>query len=229
MSKISVCIATYNGEKYISKQLSSILLQLKESDEVIISDDHSTDLTKSIINSFNDKRIKFFKNNLEKGPVKNFENAISKATGEIIFLSDQDDIWRSDKVAVILNFFKNNPTYTCVFSNAAIVNKDGVEVAQNAFIKEPNLKLLKMLVKNNFLGCTMAFKTNIKILPFRPKLPMHDWYIGLKHLQKGKVGFINENLIFYRRHGENVTTGNRSSLLQVLKWRIEMFKSLYIN
>ncbi len=74
--KISVCLATYNGEKYIKEQLNSILSQLGNDDEIIISDDHSTDNTIEIIKSLEDDRIKIFVNNLEKGYSKNFENAI---------------------------------------------------------------------------------------------------------------------------------------------------------
>ncbi|WP_291047296.1 glycosyltransferase family 2 protein [Empedobacter sp. UBA1574] len=225
-NKISVCLASYNGQKYIKEQLESILSQLRIGDEVIISDDNSTDKTIEIINGFNDSRIKVIPNTNFKGVIGNFENAIKNASGDFIFLSDQDDIWRSDKVQVIIDFFEANQSYSCIFSNAAIINNKGQRIGKRFFQQIPKLKFYKLLLKNKFLGCTMAFKNNLNILPFRQDLPMHDWYIGLKHIQKGKVGFINEDLIYYRRHGGNVTTGNRSSLLQVLKWRILMLKSL---
>ena len=93
---ISVCIATYNGEKYIKEQLLSILPQLGKKDEVIISDDHSTDNTLDIVKGLNDNRIKIVMNNREKGYTSNFENALSYAIGDYIFLSDQDDIWMSN-------------------------------------------------------------------------------------------------------------------------------------
>ena len=89
---ITVCIATYNGGKYISKQIDSILNQLSDSDEVIVSDDGSKDDTLDIITAFHDKRIEVFKNDGRHGVVPNFENALSKAKGDIIFFSDQDDI-----------------------------------------------------------------------------------------------------------------------------------------
>lgn len=227
--KISVCMATYNGDQYIKQQIESILIQLKEYDELIISDDGSTDDTLKIISSFNDHRIKIYNNENRKGVVGNFENAIMKCSGDIIFLSDQDDVWRDDKVKVISDFFKKKPSHTCVFSNAIIIDKNGNSLSEVAFKREPDIDLLKVLIRNKFLGCTMAFRSNIKTLPFPNKLPMHDWYIGLRHICKGKVGFINENLIFYRRHGNNVTTGKRSNFLQVLVWRIEILKSLFIN
>lgn len=225
--KISVCIATYNGEKYISEQIDSILSQLSANDEVVISDDASTDNTVNIINSYNDPRLKLFLNNKKAGVVGNFSNALSNADGEICFLADQDDIWKSNKVKRITDFFSENPDYTCVFSNAELIDENNVKILDHFFKTVPNINFLRMVLKNEFLGCTMAFRNNIKLIPFSDDLPMHDWYIGLKHIQKGKVGFINENLISYRRHGANVTTGKRSDLLQVFKWRISIIKAIY--
>jgi len=227
--KISVCMATYNGALYIEEQIRSILLQLKKEDELIISDDHSSDLTESIVNSFNDLRIKFFLNSLENGPVKNFENAISNSTGDIIFLADQDDVWTGNKVSKIMAAFNSDKNLTCVFSNARIIDKSGNKTDKIFFPCIPKLNFISLILKNQFLGCTMAFKKSVDILPFNKKLPMHDWYIGLKHLKEGKISFINENLVLYRRHGENVTTGVRSSLVQVFKWRIEILKALYVQ
>ena len=94
--KISVCIATYNGAKYIEEQVQSILYQLSEKDEIINSDDGSKDNTLAIIKSLNDARIKVIHNTLKHGLVSNFENAIKHADGDYIFLSDQDDIWTSN-------------------------------------------------------------------------------------------------------------------------------------
>ena len=227
MIRVSVCMATFNGENYLKEQLESILYQLANNDELIISDDSSTDDTISIVESFRDSRIKVFKNTLGKGPVKNFENSISKANGRVIFLADQDDIWNANKVQTILSAFESDPNLTCIFSNAAIINGEGKNVDKNFFAGKPNLSIINVLLKNQFLGCTMAF-LNIKVnlLPFPQNLPMHDWYIGLQHLKKGKVRFIDQNLIFYRRHGKNVTTGIRSNLFNVLKWRFQIIKSL---
>lgn len=116
---ISVCIATYNGEKYIKEQLLSILPQLGKKDEVIISDDHSTDNTLDIVKGLNDNRIKIVMNNREKGYTSNFENALSYAIGDYIFLSDQDDIWMSNKVDYCIAELKE---YDLVVSDAILIN-----------------------------------------------------------------------------------------------------------
>ncbi|QBK77615.1 glycosyltransferase family 2 protein [Myroides odoratimimus] len=227
-NRISVCLATYNGERYIKQQVESILSQLRECDEIIISDDYSKDKTLEIINEFQDSRIKVYFNTLGKGVVKNFENAIRNSTGEIIFFCDQDDVWRSDKVITILKVFDNEPSITCVFSNAVIIDDVGYECGDTFFKKKPLLNVVSIFVKNRFLGCTMAFRKNVKfnILPFSNNLPMHDWYVGLKHLLKGKVFFVDECLIYYRRHSNNVTSGKRSSLKQIIKWRKDLFFAL---
>ena len=113
-SMISVCMATYNGQKYIKEQIDSILCQLGPADELVISDDHSTDLTPDIIKSYDDKRIKFFYNELKKGVTHNFENALLKSKGDILFLADQDDVWLPNKIEVTFNLMKQMECVNCV-------------------------------------------------------------------------------------------------------------------
>ena len=100
--KISVCLASYNGAQYIEEQLKSILPQLNPTDEVILSDDHSADNTVQLVQALNDPRIKLIQNEGERGYTRNFENALNHATGDILFLSDQDDVWHDDKVKIML-------------------------------------------------------------------------------------------------------------------------------
>ena len=225
--KISVCIATYNGEKYIKEQLRSILSQLEENDEVIISDDSSTDNTIQIVENFKDKRIRIFREQKSKSPIYNFENAISKATGDIIFLSDQDDIWHKAKVHKIKQYLSYEDI-TCIVTNASIIDEEGKEKGYLFFRKQQSFGLIKNIIKNNFIGCTMAFVNNekIPILPFPTNLPMHDWFIGLRHIIKGKVKFINEPLVYYRRHSQNVTKENSSNIVNIIKWRFNIIISL---
>ena len=118
--RASVALASYNGEKYIEEQISSILKCLDTTDELIISDDGSTDKTLNIIKQFtdNDNRVKCIKGPC-CGVVKNFENAISHCGGDFIFLSDQDDIWHSNKIEKILPLLKEN---ILVCHNANIYN-----------------------------------------------------------------------------------------------------------
>ena len=117
--KISVCMTTYNGENHIAEQLESILKQLNGNDELIISDDGSSDKTIEIINEFKDTRIRLFLNSF-RNIILNFEFALSKATGSIIFLSDQDDIWYDNKVSELVKILKK---YDLVYTNASVFNE----------------------------------------------------------------------------------------------------------
>ena len=128
MGKISVCVATYNGEKFIYDQLQSILDQLLENDEIIVSDNYSTDKTINIIKSINDCRIKIYflkKKNL----IKNFENALFHAKGDYIFLSDQDDIWLPNKIKIMLEELNS---YDLIVSDCIVVNRD-LEIIEPSF------------------------------------------------------------------------------------------------
>ena len=229
---ISVCMATYNGEKYIRDQLQSILTQLSENDEVIISDDSSTDQTINIIQDLNDDRIILLENQKFNSPIYNFENALKFASGDIIFLSDQDDIWKAGKVKIMKNYIKN---YNLVLSDAEIIDGEG-RILEESFYKINRSKggIIRNIVKNSYLGCTMAFNRKIlnKILPFPKDLPMHDWWIGLISEMYGKVYFLEDKLISYRRHENNATkTGSKSNynLFQKIKFRYILFKNLFIK
>ena len=100
---ISVCIASYNGGTFIHQQLSSILYQIGENDEVIVSDDGSTDNTVSVIKSFHDKRIRIIDGPGQASPVMNFENVLNAAKGDYIFMADQDDVWLDGKVTICMD------------------------------------------------------------------------------------------------------------------------------
>jgi glycosyltransferase involved in cell wall biosynthesis len=204
-------MATYNGEKYIREQLDSILCQLSESDEVIISDDGSTDSTTEIIKRYNDLRIKLYSNTNRKGVVGNFENALSKVQGDFIFLSDQDDVWMPNKAEVMLKALKNADLCVC---DCELIDSDR-KILHTSFFKLNHSKrgFLKNLIKNSFLGCCMAFKREVLryILPFPSNIAMHDIWIGLCVELWGKILFIKDKLVKYRRHGHNTsTTGEKS-------------------
>lgn len=224
---ISVCIAVYNGEKYLYKQIFSILNQLSDNDEVIISDDSSTDKTLSIIEELDDARIKLVPNKGNRGPVGNFENALSQASGDYIFLADQDDIWLEGRVSEAIKCLKQ-PGIECVICNRIIIDANG-NTDNTAVIKEDFTKwtFWKILLHNKYIGCCMAFTRKLlkQSLPFPNNLPMHDLWIGLLSHKQNSVKFIPQPLIGYRRHGENVTTGKSPySILYRIWYR---FRLLY--
>jgi glycosyltransferase involved in cell wall biosynthesis len=238
---ISVCIATYNGEKYIKAQLESILAQIGQDDEIIVSDDNSTDNTISEIESLNDNRIKVKKNRktikkesqhkvfqlMDKIRL-NFENALVEAKGDYIFLADQDDIWKEDKVKSILKMLED---YDCVVHDCEVWN--GEKVTINSFFEyfKTGRNLFYSLLKSPFMGCCMAFNKKIlnKAIPYPDMHVEHDTYIGLCAFKYGNVGFCDKKLIKYRRHEDNVSPcadDNTNSLYIKLIRRLYMLVSL---
>ncbi|MDX2306082.1 MAG: glycosyltransferase family 2 protein [Microscillaceae bacterium] len=210
---ISVCMATYNGEKFIQKQLDSILIQLTENDEIIISDDSSGDNTVKIIESYQDSRIKLFKNNTFRSPAFNFENALRHVSKELIFLSDQDDVWKPNKVQTMKEFLR---TYSLIVSDCEVIDTEGNIIFDSFFEYRKSKKgFLKNIIKNSYIGCCMAFRSDLlpKILPIPPSNPKHahDWWIGLIAEIYGNTYFHQEKLIAYVRHDSTATQTTKAS------------------
>ncbi|MCJ7468603.1 MAG: glycosyltransferase family 2 protein [Maribacter sp.] len=207
---VSVCMAVYNGERFIKEQIDSILPQLQPQDELIISDDGSVDDTLAIITAIKDKRIRVFNSN-SHNIVQNFENALNKANGDIIFLSDQDDIWHPSKVEECLNYLHNN---ILVFSNLDVFSDDLSDTIKFYDSNRPKTGILRNIIKNHYIGATMAFKKKVldKALPFPKGIYMHDIWLALVAEVMGSTFFIEKPLIYYRRHENNASqTGETSS------------------
>jgi glycosyltransferase involved in cell wall biosynthesis len=224
---ISVCIATYNGSNYIKDQLRSILSQIGQNDEVIISDDSSSDDTIEVIRSLGDQRIKIFPHNEYRNPVYNFEHALKQATGDIIFLSDQDDLWLEGKVEAVMLALKNADV---VVTDCKIVD-DQLNVITESYFKfrKSGKGLVRNLYSNNYLGCCMAFKRKIldKAIPFPPKLPMHDIWLGFISELFYRSVFIDTPYILHRRHLTNNSTVSEKSeatLFQRISFRWNTIK-----
>lgn len=227
---ISVCIATHNGAHYIKEQIGSILCQLEINDEIIISDDGSTDNTIDILLAFNDKRIKI---HFYKQPVKskhshtyvcrNFENALKYAKGEYIFLADQDDWWMPSKVEKCVAALTNN---ILVVHQAEVcdrsLNFKGMLMYEDNFVFKNYLSLRR----GKYYGCTLAFRKELLdyVLPFPMKLILHDQWIGCMAELKGDVYYERVPLIKYRLHGDNTSGGPSTNSLFFQVWyRIYMF------
>ncbi|GAB3547777.1 glycosyltransferase family 2 protein [Spirosoma fluminis] len=235
---ISVCLATYNGEKFIEEQLSSILIQLDKNDEIIISDDHSTDKTVEIIRKINDTRIRLYYNDERRSVIANFENALKRAQGDIIFLSDQDDVWHRNKVEKVI---KELEDVDLVVTNCLFMGKDTL-IHRESFFEVFNSRkgFIKNIVKNTYLGNCMAFHSHLlKVaLPFPPELfklekmyVYHDIWIGLLADILFTVRFIKEPLSYFRRHEGNASpTEDRkkspNSLLTKIKSRCILLYTL---
>lgn len=222
--KISVALCTYNGEKYLKSQINSILNQSIKVDEIIVCDDCSTDKTISILeeySSLNSGLFKIFINDVNLKTVKNFEKAILLCSGEIIFLSDQDDVWLNNKVETILAYFKNNAQISVVATNGYCIDENGLTIKEKYSIwdivqftrneKHPiNYHHLISWVGNIATGATMAIRKNIvpELIPF-PIIDgfLHDEWIAYFASKQNKFELLNNKLICYRIHNEQQLGG----------------------
>ena len=211
---ISVCMATYNGSKFLREQIDCILCQLSADDELVISDDHSTDSTADIINSYSDKRIKFFMNSLAKGVTHNFENALLHSQGDIIFLSDQDDVWLSGKISEMSSFLITN-NYDVVTCNCALTDTQLNILQEEYYIKESPIdrSAFGNFIKDLWLGSCMAFKRDVLFatLPFPKKMAAHDLWIALYSQLHFKCVYYPKVLQLYRRHENTVSFAGKKS------------------
>lgn len=234
--KITVCIATYNGGKYIREQLGSILPQLSADDEVVVSDDCSTDDTRQVVEALGDKRIKVF--NHKRGKVKftndyataNFENALRHASGDIIFLSDQDDVWMSNKVQAMLKALEQSDM---VMSDCNVTDGQ-LNVIHDSYAKAfvPfSTSLISNFVRCGFLGSCMAFRRCVleRALPFPHYGVGHDLWLGMVGLRHYRFSYIPKPLMKYRRHTSTVTMGgkeNATSLWFKVSYRLYILKAM---
>jgi len=227
-----VCIAAYQGETYIALQLRSILLQLSSDDEVIVVDDGSTDRTCAEIAALQDPRLVLIQNSKNQGVLRAFETSLSRSSGEIVFLSDQDDLWLPKKVAVILDAFAHDPDLMLVASDAILIDDNGTKIGDSFYAKRGKFRagLFSNLLIGKFHGCTMAFRSTLlqSALPFPPgTLVHHDTWIGcVNALMGGKTRYIPEPLVAYRRHSANVTGLVKLSNYTRFKMRSQMLLGL---
>ncbi len=173
--KISVAMCTYNGALYLAEQLKSIANQTRLPNELIVCDDGSTDDTLSILKKFNESSpftVKMYCNRLRLGPTKNFEQAIQLCNGDIIFLSDQDDVWLPGKLEKLMKVFEDYPKAGYVFSDALVVDNElnplGYTMWERIlFTGRQRLRFkkghqLEILLKHNVVtGATMAFRGQV--------------------------------------------------------------------
>ena len=211
--KVSVAICTYNGEKYIEKQLKSIMEQTRKVDEIIISDDNSKDSTLLLCEEIlkdNEINYRIIKNKKALGVMKNFQQCFSLCNGDIIFSCDQDDMWEPNKVEVMEMHFQNQPNISLVASDATLID---------ATDKEMNLSLKQSLgfdvdeehpIFNSLLrtycitGATMVFRKKFQEQYFHvSEYWLHDGYLALVAAMQDGLLYLNQKLTRYRLHGNN--------------------------
>lgn len=215
--RISVAMCTYNGADFLPAQLASIAEQTRPPDEIIVCDDASTDHTRALLESFartSPIPVSLYFADQNAGSVKNFERAINLCNGDVIALSDQDDVWRNDKLQLIEDTFRRSPATGLVFSDGEIVNRNlkplgqrlwnavGFDAHKQKLMRAG--KSLDVLVTGwRVTGATMAFRSEyVKlVLPIPANIAMiHDGWIALTIAAVADVAFLEEPLIKYRQH-----------------------------
>ncbi|MCD8297166.1 MAG: glycosyltransferase family 2 protein [Prevotella sp.] len=230
--RISVCMATYNGERYIEEQIHSILSQLSDDDELIISDDGSHDRTLFLIQSIGDKRIRIFQNEGRHGFKYNFENAMKMVQGDYIFLCDQDDVWLPDKVSVSLEKLQD---YDLIVHDAKLIDSEGKDLNNNFYsFHHDKTGFWSNLWKTRFMGCCMVFRREVLsfCLPIPTYVITHDFWIGMLSLTSFRVRFIPDILMCYRRHGDNASSSSEKSRLSAyvkVTYRLNLLVAVVIR
>ena len=230
----SICLATYNGSEYIEKQLNSIIGQLGENDELIIIDDCSKDNTVDIIESYNDRRIILHKNKSNLRHVKTFEKAIGLAKNELVFLSDQDDIWLDNRLKIFENYFNKNPKVELITSNFFCIDENDILI-ENLLRKvgstesfSYNKNIISILTGSiGYYGCAMAFRKNLikTILPIPDYIEAHDLWIAMAANMRKTNLHIDEKTLYHRIHQNNASNLNRKTIKKIQS-RVDIFKAL---
>ncbi len=247
MLNISVAVTTYNGEKYIKEQLSSIMNQIRSADEVIIVDDASTDDTPEIIKNFIEENEltnwRLIENKENLGFIKNYRKALLETQGDVICLCDQDDIWFEDKLETISSVMAQNPPILALNTAFLIIDSNGHE--KPASPKKNNYGLIDKLLKkrlekislvsefhsNISPGCTMAIRKELADSYVRLTnctLP-HDYEMNVMAAAKGGLYFYDATLIKYRIHGDNLIglEPKKATRIEIAEERIALSKAIF--
>lgn len=212
---VSVVMATYNGERYLRQQLDSILQQTYRHIELVVVDDGSTDKTLSILNEYAalDDRIHVFPAEKNIGLVANFERGIRLARGEFVALSDQDDIFRKDKMDLLVTALENHPNYDLVISDLSLIDEEGREISPSMWhyqklVPKPGKPFRRLVYSSFATGCAMMFRRRLLqvALPFPPDCLVHDWWLAVVSASSkgGGLFLVKEPLTAYRQHRANV-------------------------
>ncbi|HEX4058936.1 MAG TPA: glycosyltransferase family 2 protein [Galbitalea sp.] len=232
---ISVALCTHNGAAYVRAQVESILAQTRPVDEIVVSDDASTDDTVKIVRDAVASHkvrggqavtLRVLENRVAIGVVGNFEQAVTATTGDFVALCDQDDVWHEERIATILAEFTAEPANDLVFSDARLVDGAGVSMAHSLFEalsmtrRERNLlrngnAFEALLGRNLVTGATAVFRRSLlgAAIPFAVDW-IHDEWLATLAAATGGVRMLNAELIDYRQHGDNQIGAGRLTFAQ---------------
>ncbi len=243
---IGICLASYNGEKYIAEQLESIFSQTYQQFKLYIADDRSTDNTVSIIKTFQDRftdRIDLTVNDTQLGVVKNFETLLSHCKEAYIALADQDDIWESDKLALqletMIELEDQSEIKAClVHSDLTMIDENNKILADSYFRfrgyrLDQKKDLGHILGPSGVMGNTLMINRVLrdKILPFPAEIEVHDYWIAIIAELYGRRKTLHQPLVRYRIHHQNVSNSmqNIKSKTKIWRWLSRDIKLPYLE
>jgi len=209
--RVSACMAAYNGGPFVEAQVQSILTQLGPNDELVVVDDCSKDDTVQRIESIGDARVKLLRHERNAGVVATFEDALRCATGEVLFLCDDDDLWAPTKVRRFIDVFASRPDVEIVSSRVQIIDENDRPLPHSRINRQGRFLpgFWRNLIVNHYQGSAMAIRASLlgRVLPLPARGSfLHDVWIGTRsELLGGKTYFIDEDLLYYRRHSSNAS------------------------
>lgn len=235
IKRVSVCMASYNGGLYIKEQVTSILAQLGENDELVVTDDCSSDDTVDVVESFCDPRIRVYINEVRLGYVQNFARAITLSRGEYIALSDQDDIWPSGRLKKLLLHAEKGEELLVIGDFLEVGNSleriDSRNNKNKVFVHNCRLRIFVaiMLGRSKYFGCCFLLRRNLlqKFLPIPRTVESHDMWIALMSVIYGTVLIVPETVLLRRIHGSNVTSHKRRAWPIIIETRVLLLLSIF--
>lgn len=232
MKRASVCLATYNGARYLREQLDSILSQLGETDELIVSDDNSTDDTRSIVDSYKDARIHLIRNSPPRGHVRNFAHAMELSQGEFIVLSDQDDIWAEGRLEHMLAGLEDAPDRSLLVGDLIEFDTTGMRPTQQMLGPSPRSGIRQLwrlfFGQAKYFGSAYVFRRELLryVLPIPAQVEAHDIWIAMNACLHGGVVHLQGTTLFRRIHGNNLSPERRRAMRVVLRSRVGYLRGL---
>jgi len=230
---VSICMATFNGARYLREQLASILAQMEEGDELIVVDDASQDGTLDIVRSYRDRRVNVYANEVNLGHVGSFSRALQQSRHPWLVLADQDDIWAEGRLAIMCAALAR-PGVWLVTGNARFIDAAGAAIAPAYPDLDPadstrhGNNILRIFTGRAFYyGCNMAFSRELArlALPIPGYVESHDLWLAMAANLAGANLHLGEVLLYRRIHGGNVTSSTRP-LWRKLKSRVIFLRSL---
>jgi len=223
---ISVVMAVYNGRRFLSEQVQSILSELGDDDELVIVDDGSTDGGVASLQGLPARNVRLFTNGRNTGVLRTFGRGLALASHGIVFLSDQDDIWLPGKRNAFIDAFERDPAVGVVISDAEVIDQEGKMISASFMANRGGFdgSLLGTLFRSRYLGCAMAVRRRVleAALPIPQSVPMHDMWLGVIGTTTSRVAYLPTPYMRHRRHGNNLSPDRSSPPARLLRWRASL-------